>query len=75
MNMFLQHYLENKKSTFLACILKQVYAAILESWKNYDSFQNRQTYSRRILEIDMVSVRLQLLERSKDKMKMEGFYP
>ena len=38
MNMFLQQYLENKKSTFLACILKQVYAAILESWKKLRFF-------------------------------------
>ena len=31
MNMFWQHYLENKKVTSLACILERVYAAILES--------------------------------------------
>ena len=36
MDMFWQHYLENKKPTFLACIPKQVYAAILESSKNND---------------------------------------
>ena len=64
-NMFQQHYLGNKKPTFLACNPEQVYATILEFSKNNDLFQNRQTYSRRILEIsrnflDMVSVRLQM---------------
>ena len=38
MNMFWQHYLENKKVNFLPCIPKQVYAAILESSKNNDFF-------------------------------------
>ena len=33
MNMFWQHYLGNKKPTFLACIPEQDYAAILESSK------------------------------------------
>ena len=63
--MFQQHYLENKKTSFLACNTKQLYAAILESSKIYDLFQNRQIYSRWIFEIsrnrlDMVSVRLQM---------------
>ena len=63
--MFWQHYLENKKPTFLACNPEQVYAVILESSKNNDLFQDRQTYSRWILEMsrnffDMVSVRLQM---------------
>ena len=34
-----QHYLENKKPTFLACTSEQVYAAILESSKNKDLFR------------------------------------
>ena len=51
-----------RKPTFLACNPEQVYAVILESSKNSDVLQNRQTYSRRILEIsriflDMLSVR------------------
>ena len=46
MNMFWQHYLENKKPTFLAYIAKQVHAAILEPLKNNNFFQNHQTYSR-----------------------------
>ena len=33
MNLFWQHYLGNKKPTFLACIPEQVYATILESSK------------------------------------------
>ena len=37
MNLFWQHYLENKKPTFLAFIPEQVYDAILESSKtNHD---------------------------------------
>ena len=36
--MLWQHYLENKKPTFLACILEQVYATILESSKNNNIF-------------------------------------
>ena len=39
------------KPTFLACNPEQAYAAILESSKNSDVLQNRQTFSRRILEI------------------------
>ena len=63
--MFYYHYLGNKKPTFLACNSEQVYAAVLESSKNNDHFQNRQIYSQPILEIsrnflDMVSVRLQM---------------
>ena len=63
--MFQQHYLGNRKPTFLACDSKQVYASILESLKNNNLFQNRQIYSRLILEIprnflDMVSVKLQI---------------
>ena len=63
--MFYHHYLGNKKPTFLACHTEQVYAAILESSKINDLFQNRQIYSRRIFEtsrnfLDMVSVRLQM---------------
>ena len=62
--MFQQHYLGNKKPTFLACNTKQVYAANLESSKINNLFQNRQIYSRRVFEtsrnfLDMVSVRLQ----------------
>ena len=49
MNMFLA---ENKQ-TSLACISKQVYAAILKSSKNKDPFQNCQTYSCQILEISL----------------------
>ena len=49
--MFWWHHLENEKPTFLASIPEQVYAASSESLKNNDIFQNRQTYSRRILEI------------------------
>ena len=63
-NMFQQHYLGNKKLTFLACNTQQVYAAILKSSKINDLFRNRQIYCRRIFEIsrnflDMVSIRLQ----------------
>ena len=55
-----QHYLGNKKPTFLSCKPKQVYAAILEFLKT-DLFQNCQTYPPPIKEIsqnflDMVSV-------------------
>ena len=58
--MFQQHYLGNNKPTFLTCNPEQVYAVILESSKNNDFFQNRQTYSCVILEVsqnflDMVS--------------------
>ena len=42
--MFWQHYIENKKHTFLVCIPKQVYAAILEYSENNDLFQNHQSY-------------------------------
>ena len=63
--MFQQHYLGNKKPTFLACNSEQVYAAILESSKIKDLLQNRKMYSRGIFEtsrnfLDMVSVRLQM---------------
>ena len=63
--MFSQHYLGNKKPTFLACNSEHVYAAILKSSKNDDLFQKRQFYSRQTLEIfqnfqNMVSVRLQM---------------
>ena len=63
--MFQEHYLGNKKATFLACNTEQVYAAILELSKIDDLFQNRQIYSPRIFEIsrnllDMVSVRPQM---------------
>ena len=54
--MFQQHYLGNKKPTFLACNTEQVYAAILESSKINDLFQNRQIYSRRIFEISKISL-------------------
>ena len=37
--MFWQHYLENKKPTFLACIPEQVYAANSESSKNNAFFK------------------------------------
>ena len=43
MNMFWEHYLENKKPIFLACIPEQVYGGILESLKSNDLFQNRQS--------------------------------
>ena len=71
--MFEQYCLRNKKTTFLASGKgkipskpEQVYAAILGSSENNDLFQNRQSYSHRILEIPrnllaMVSVRLQML--------------
>ena len=63
--MFERHYLGNKKPTFIACNTEQFYAAILESSKTNDLFQNRQIYSRRIFEIsrnfhDIVSVRVQM---------------
>ena len=63
--MFQQHYLGNKKPTFLACNNEQIYAAILESSKIKDLLQNRNMYSRGIFEtsrnfLDMVSVRLQM---------------
>ena len=63
--MFYQHYLGNKKPTFLTSNTKQVYAAILKSSKVNDLFQNSEIYSRRIFEIslnflDMVSVKLQM---------------
>ena len=59
------HYLGNKKPAFLACNSEHIYAAILESSKKNDPFQNSQIYSRQILEIsrnflDMVSVRLRM---------------
>ena len=50
MNMFWQHYLDNKSPTLLVCILQQVYAAILQSSKINNLFQNGQTYIRRIVE-------------------------
>ena len=37
-----QRYLGNKEPIFPACIHEQVYAAILESSKNNNLFQNRQ---------------------------------
>ena len=63
--MFYQYYLGNKKSTFLTFNTEQVYAAILESSKINDLFQNHQIYSRLIFKISrnflgMVSVRLQM---------------
>ena len=48
-----QHYLENKKPTFLACIPDQVYAAILESLKNNDLLQNCQISFRWIRKISL----------------------
>ena len=54
--MFYQHYLGNKKPTFLARNPEQVYAAILEPSKNNELFQNRQVYPRRILEISEISL-------------------
>ena len=53
MNIFWRHDLENKKPTFLACIAEQVYAAILESSKNNNLFQNHQIESHRIVEISL----------------------
>ena len=63
--MFEQHYLGNKKPSFLACNTEQVYAATLESSKINDLFQTRQIYARLIFEtsrnlLDMVSVRPQM---------------
>ena len=63
--MFYHHYLGNKKPFFLACNSQQVDAAILESSKNNDLFQNHQIYFYRIFEISrnflaMVSIRLQI---------------
>ena len=43
--LFWQHYLGNKKPTFLACYSEHVYANILESSKNNNLFQNCQIYS------------------------------
>ena len=68
-NMFQEYYLGNKKPTFLTCNPKHVYAAILESSKNNDLFQNRQIYFHRILEIsrnflDMVSERPAIVTRN-----------
>ena len=45
MNMFTQHYLENKKPAFPTNIPKQVFVAILKSSKNSNPLQKRQTYS------------------------------
>ena len=53
MNMSWQHYLENNKPIFLACIPEQVYDGILKSSKNNDLFQNHQTYFRRIYETSL----------------------
>ena len=62
-NMFYKPYLGKKKPAFFAYYPEQDHPAIFKSSKNNDLFQNRQTYSHRILEIywdfhDMVSVRL-----------------
>ena len=66
-NMFQRHYFGNKKQNFPACNTEQVPAAISESSKINDLFQNRQIYSCRIFEtsrnfLDMVSVRAHLHE-------------
>ena len=37
--MFYQHYLGNKKPSFLACYSEQVYTNIFESSKNNDFFR------------------------------------
>ena len=50
MNMFQDHHLENRKSSFLVFILKPVYGAILETSKSND-LQNCQTYFEWILGI------------------------
>ena len=65
--MFQRHYFGNKKQNFPACNTEQVPAAISESSKINDLFQNRQIYSCRIFEtsrnfLDMVSVRAHLHE-------------
>ena len=65
--MVYQYYLGNKKPTFLTCNTEEVRAAILESSKINNLFQNRQIYSRRVFEtsrnfLDMVSVRAHLHE-------------
>ena len=68
MKIFWQHYLENEKSTFLACLPEHVYATILESSKTNDFFSELQ----KLLSPDpwnflaMVSARLQTLERSEE---------
>ena len=54
--MFQQYYLGNKKPTFLARNTEQVHAAILESSKTNDFFQNRQIYSRRTLKLPEISL-------------------
>ena len=59
--------LGNKKPTFLTYNPKQVYAAILDfSKKKHDVFQNRQTYSRQILEISQNVMRKNEVKASKD---------
>ena len=50
MNMFQDHHLENRKSSFLVFILKPVYGAILETSKSND-LKNCQTYFELILGI------------------------
>lgn len=68
MKIFWQHYLENEKSTFLVCLPEQVYATILESTKTNDFFSELS----KLLPPDpcnflaMVSVRLEMLERSEE---------
>ena len=66
--------MENKKTTFLACIAKQVYAAILESSENCDIFHNRQTYICKILEISLAWFRSDKKEAkiSRDGGKVES---
>ena len=60
MNIFQQHYLENRKLIFLVCIPKQVYAPILESLKYKDLLHNCQTNFHEIFDIfiSMISVEL-----------------
>ena len=70
-------YLGNKKLIFLACNTEQVHAAILESSKINDLFQNRQIYSCRIFEtfrnfLDMVSLRAHLRETREVQVQSEG---
>ena len=50
----LKFYLENKRPSLLAYILKQVYAGIFESSNNKDLFWKYQTYFCQIFEITLI---------------------
>ena len=74
MDILWQHYLENKKSTFFAYITKQSYAAILESSKTSNPFQNRRNYFHCILGIIQWHdfCKAVTLRKKWRKAKMEG---